>query len=108
MKSNFRTLEYAIELHQKIMKIHLPGFRSDQILRSSQSIVLNLAEGAGRFTANDKRRFYRIAYGSFKETVVLIRLCNIHDDNLIQLADKVGASLYKLIRSLDEIKRVSS
>jgi four helix bundle protein len=101
MNTNFHTLELAIELHQKVMKIHLPGFRSDQILRSSQSVALNLAEGAGRFTKNEKRRFYRIAYGSLKETIVLLRLANVQDQGTLHLADRVGASVYKLIRSLN-------
>jgi four helix bundle protein len=39
----------------------------DQIFRASDSIVLNIAEGAGRFARADKRRHYSYALGSAME-----------------------------------------
>jgi four helix bundle protein len=39
----------------------------DQLERASVSIVLNLSEGAGRFTPADKARLYSIARGSAME-----------------------------------------
>ena len=36
----------------------------DQLRRASFSIMLNIDEGAGRFTNKDKRNFYVIARGS--------------------------------------------
>lgn len=39
-----------------------------QIIRSADSISANLAEGYGRMTGPDKRRFYIISRGSFEET----------------------------------------
>lgn len=40
----------------------------DQLRRSSSSIVLNIAEGAGRSSPNDKARFYAMARGSATES----------------------------------------
>jgi four helix bundle protein len=39
-----------------------------QLLRSSASIALNIAEGAGEFSRGDKARFFRIAGRSAHET----------------------------------------
>ena len=39
----------------------------DQIFRASDSIVLNIAEGAGRHARADKRRHYSYALGSASE-----------------------------------------
>ncbi|WP_084503010.1 four helix bundle protein [Desulfatirhabdium butyrativorans] len=39
----------------------------DQLLRASQSIPLNIAEGNGKGTDSDRRRFFEIARGSALE-----------------------------------------
>jgi four helix bundle protein len=39
----------------------------DQLLRASQSIPLNIAEGNGKTSAGDRRRFFEIARGSALE-----------------------------------------
>ena len=39
-----------------------------QIIRSSDSISINLAEGYGRYTPADRKHFYRYPRGSFEET----------------------------------------
>ena len=46
------------------------GHLADQLGRASTSIVLNLAEGAGKFSKPDKRRYYMIAVGSTTECAV--------------------------------------
>jgi len=46
----------------------------DQLERASISIVLNVAEGAGRFSPPDKARFYAIARGSATECGALVDL----------------------------------
>jgi len=46
----------------------------DQLDRASVSIVLNIAEGAGRFSPPDKARFYAIARGSATECGALVDL----------------------------------
>ena len=44
----------------------------DQLERAYLSIVLNIAEGAGRRSHRDKGRFYTIARGSAMESLALI------------------------------------
>lgn len=56
----------------------LPRGRShlrDQLSRASTSIVLNIAEGAGKHSKPDKRRYYVTARGSATESAALLDVC---------------------------------
>jgi four helix bundle protein len=56
----------------------LPRGRShlwDQLSRASTSIVLNIAEGAGKHSKPDKRRFYVTARESATESAALLDVC---------------------------------
>ena len=56
----------------------LPRGRShlaDQFTRATLSIVLNLAEGAGKHSKLDKRRYYLTARGSATESAALLDVC---------------------------------
>lgn len=56
----------------------LPRGRShvaDQLTRASTSVVLNLAEGAGKLSKPDKRRYYLTARGSATESAALLDVC---------------------------------
>ena len=44
-----------------------------QIIRSSDSIAANIAEGYGRYSPADRKKFYRYARGSFEETKAWLR-----------------------------------
>jgi four helix bundle protein len=46
----------------------------DQLDRASVSIVLNVAEGAGRLSGPDKARFYAMARGSATECAAIVGL----------------------------------
>ncbi|NIM29689.1 MAG: four helix bundle protein [Gammaproteobacteria bacterium] len=56
---------------------HMPAGRAhlrDQLDRAATSVVLNIAEGAGEFSGNEKRRFYRIARRSATETAAILHI----------------------------------
>ena len=66
-------LEFLVFANEVIER--LPRGRShlaDQLTRASTSIVLNLAEGAGKHSKPDKRRFYLTARGSATESAALL------------------------------------
>ena len=79
---------------------------ADQMKRASLSIPLNIAEGAGKLTAADRRRFYGIARGSAMEcgaildAIRVIKIADPHDlDEAKSLVVRVFAMLTKLCRS---------
>lgn len=51
------------------------GHLADQFTRASTSVVLNLAEGAGKLSKRDKRRYYLTARGSATESAALLDVC---------------------------------
>ena len=44
-----------------------------QVIRAADSIAANIAEGYGRYTSPDRRKFYLYARGSFEETKAWLR-----------------------------------
>lgn len=70
-------LDFLVFANEVIEK--LPRGRShvaDQLTRASTSIVLNLAEGAGKHSKGDKRRYYLTARGSATESAALLDVCS--------------------------------
>lgn len=91
-KYNFRFLDWQVykdskKLHKFVINIakNLPvSYRSslgDQILRSSLSVALNIAEGSGKQSSADIKRYIQIASGSLTETIANADI--MHDNQLI-------------------------
>ena len=77
-----------------------------QIIRSSDSIAANLAEGYGRYTPADRKRFYLYARGSFEETKAWLRKLirrKVIQENETQkysnIIDELGPKLNAFIKS---------
>jgi len=62
----------------------------DQWKRASLSILLNLAEGTGRMSVQDKKHFYTIARGSVFECAAILDL--LHEMKLVE--EDVYSDLY--------------
>jgi four helix bundle protein len=52
-----------------VSKNRITGYYNDQICRASFSVVLNIAEGSGRFSKSDRKNFFIIARSSVFECV---------------------------------------
>jgi len=70
--------QIAFETNIKTLKIlfsdaRMDAFFKEQWKRASLSVVLNLAEGVGRFSTADKKHFLTIARGSVFECVALLK-----------------------------------
>jgi len=97
MIKNFRTYFLAVEFYRQLMVLKLPRHLQEQCQRAASSIALNLAEGAGRATKADQARFFNIAFGSLRECEAILDLVTI-DSSVLDLADKLAAHIYKLIK----------
>jgi len=81
----------------------------DQLERASLSVVLCIAEGAGRRSHKDKRRFYAMARGSATECAAIVdvlrlrqlaseascRAARSHALRVVQLLTKLDAALVR-------------
>ena len=82
------------------------GYLADQLQRGALSIVLNIAEGAGKFSPADKAVFYTRARASATESAAVLDVCRklnllsvpASDSNKFYL-DRIAQMLTKLIKS---------
>ena len=96
---NFRTYQLAIQFYHDLSGLKLPSHLKQQLLRAGSSVVLNLAEGAGkREYPKEQKRFYVIAMGSFRESQAILQLAKNTNPELHKLADALGGCLYKLTK----------
>ena len=92
----FRVFELATRFFQGIKRLQLPRHLRDQMARAAASVALNAGEGYGRRTWPDKRRFYQMALGSMRECQAILILVDAKDRELLDIADHLAASLYRL------------
>lgn len=79
----------------------------DQLRRASFSIVLNIAEGSGRFSKADRRHFYVISRSSIFECIAILDI--LKDENTIAVsqyqdfyhnAEEISKMLFAIIKNL--------
>ena len=96
--NNFRTFELAVTFYKDYLTLSLRRSLKDQLERAASSIALNLAEGRGKRSVADQRRFFSIAMGSLRECQAILILSDQKGSALWNLLDKLGAHLYCLIK----------
>jgi four helix bundle protein len=100
----------ALELHvlaAQLVPVQNRVLR-DQLERASLSVVLNLAEGAGRRSVREKRRFYTIARGSATEcaaAVDVLRLRRLAPQGACASARSLALRVVQMLTKLDAALR---
>ena len=86
------------------------AYLADQLQRAGTSVPLNVAEGAGEFSSNEKIRFYRMARRSATECAGIFDICqrlNIIDEKNYsksrELLMRIVAMLTKMAKTFDKI-----
>ena len=113
MAFNFQKLEVyklAIEfaVFAKKATLDLPRGNGDirnQLQRASTSIVLNIAEGAGKIQRDDKRKSYAIALGSTTECAAAMELMSaleLLDADDAQKGSDMARRIEAMLVKLDE------
>ncbi len=124
MKSDFENLkvyQMSETLADEIWDVVLGWDRfsrdtvGSQIVRAADSIGANIAEGSGRGSFQDNRRFIRIARGSLKETQHFLRRAyrrKLLDDNQVNkikpLVDNLAPMLNGYLRSIGPMSKRST
>jgi len=84
------------------------GYLADQLRRAATSIALNIAEGAGEFSQQDKSRFYRMARRSATECAAVLDVSRCLD-LLAQNEIENGYDLLRrIISMLTKLAQVTS
>jgi four helix bundle protein len=100
---NLRVLKHLFS-HQT----EIDPYLQDQFKRASLSALLNLAEGTGRMTGPDKKKFYITARSSIFECVAILQI--LHDTQVIEKSlyddlysgfEKISRMLLGMIRSME-------
>lgn len=95
----------ARDVNKKIQKLlidkKVSEFLRDQLYRASVSMVINIAEGTGKLSKNDRKNFYVISRGSVFECASLLEM--LRDENIINDNDLTALKL-----NLEEVSRLLS
>ncbi len=102
---------FHLECKALLKNEHLERYVIDQLGRASYSVVLNIAEGSGRSSANDRRNFFTISHASIFECVAILdimKLENRIDDvkylRNLTISAELSKMLYVMIRNLKSMK----
>jgi len=100
-----RAIEFlvvAIEVVEQVPRGHAE--RCDQLSRAAESVVRNIAEGAGRWSDADSAKHYKIARGEAMEAAASLDVLRVrqlvsqqHYDRGVSLLASVVAMLTKML-----------
>ena len=86
----------------------LDAYVKDQLSRASFSVVLNIAEGSGKFSKPDRKNYFTTARASVFECVAILdiiadqgRVAQESTASLNNLAEELSRILYSMIKNLN-------
>ena len=82
----------------------LPGEVGPQLERALVSVALNIAEGAGRWSAADQRRHYQIACGSATEAAACVEIAMMFGAP-IKVCEEIDSLLCRVVQMLGAMIR---
>jgi four helix bundle protein len=95
-------LTLTTEISEDIPRGHAE--RTDQLIRSAESVVRNIAEGAGRWSDADSAKHYKIARGEAMESASSLDVLKLRKlltveryDKGIELLERIVSMLTKMI-----------
>ena len=102
-----KSKQFHMECKKIIQSIPYDKMVVDQLNRASLSIILNIAEGSGKFSNADRKKFFIIARASIFECVAILDI--LHDENKIDdtvfknqlvISDQISRILFTMIQNL--------
>ena len=95
-------LALATQIVEELPRGHAE--RADQLIRAAESVVRNIAEGAGRWSEADSAKHYKIARGEAMESAASLDVLKLRSllsraryDQGIRLLESVVAMLTKML-----------
>ena len=98
---------FNADIRKFIKATKLDNTTNDQLRRAAFSVVLNLAEGSGRFSKPDRRNFFIIARSSVFECVAILDI--LKDESIVEentfhgfydQAEELSKILFAMIKNL--------
>ena len=104
----FQAYQLSIEYWESIILLikRIPSGNAglkDQLKRAASSISLNIAEGCGRTTQLDRKRYFTIARGSAMECAAISDLLVRLDPKLQEHTDSAKQILLSIVKILSAI-----
>ena len=87
----FRAYNEALALARMVRRLGVTGNLRDQLVRATESVVLNLAEGACDATRAQKTRYFGISRASLWEAGAAIDLVALTGENVQPIAAAIAA-----------------
>ena len=79
------------------------GYLADQLRRAIASVVLNISEGYGRGTLQERRRFFDIATGSAFEVASIFDIAIAQNFESFQRGQSIKSKMFLLAKMLSRI-----
>ena len=99
--------DFHMQCKDLLQQTSIDTYVKDQLGRASFSVVLNIAEGSGKFSKPDRKNYFTTARASVFECVAILdiledqgRVARQRATHLNELANELSRLLYSMIKNL--------